>query len=141
MTRRSDLRPIPLRSFMELNIDSAATIQTDEHKAYRQAARSFAAHKAVNHGSRQYVAQDGTNSNEVEAYFSLLKRGIYGTFHHVSPRADRTDERTLLDAGPRIWRACGQPEVRRGRSLRRFKGYMVKNAQHGTHDTGTIRCG
>lgn len=82
----TDVNIKTLRSFMELNIDSAATIQTDEHKAYRKAAKSFAAHKTVNHGRRQYVAQDGTNSNEVEAYFSLLKRGIYGTFHHVSPQ-------------------------------------------------------
>lgn len=82
----TDVNIKSLRSFMELNIDKGATIQTDEHKAYRKAAKSFAAHKKSNHGARKWVNEDGSNSNEVEAYFSLLKRGIYGTFHHVSPQ-------------------------------------------------------
>jgi ISXO2-like transposase domain len=36
-------------------------------------------------GGRNYSAKpDGTHSNTVESAFSLLKRGIYGTFHNVS---------------------------------------------------------
>lgn len=33
---------------------------------------------------RQYAKPDGTHTNTVESAFSLLKRGIYRTFHNVS---------------------------------------------------------
>jgi len=37
----------------------------------------------VNHGIGEYVRGDA-HTNTVEGYFSILKRGIVGTFHHVS---------------------------------------------------------
>ncbi len=37
----------------------------------------------MNHGRREYVRGDVT-TNTIEGFFSLLKRGIYGTFHSVS---------------------------------------------------------
>jgi hypothetical protein len=37
----------------------------------------------VDHGRDEYVRGDA-HSNTVEGYFSVLKRGVYGTFHHVS---------------------------------------------------------
>ena len=44
--------------------------------------RDFA-HETVNHGAGEYVRGDA-HTNTVEGYFSVLKRGIHGTFHHVS---------------------------------------------------------
>jgi len=38
---------------------------------------------AVAHGKGEYVRGDAS-TNEVESYFALLKRGITGSFHHVS---------------------------------------------------------
>ena len=38
----------------------------------------------TDHKKGQYALPDGTHSNTVESAFSLLKRGIYGTFHNVS---------------------------------------------------------
>ncbi len=43
----------------------------------------FASHEVVNHGAGEYVRGDA-HTNTVEGYFSILKRGIIGTFHHVS---------------------------------------------------------
>ena len=43
----------------------------------------FASHSAVNHVDGEYV-RGAAHSNTVENYFSILKRGITGTFHHVS---------------------------------------------------------
>ena len=40
-------------------------------------------HDAVNHGAGEYVRGDA-HTNTVEGYFSILKRGIIGTYHHVS---------------------------------------------------------
>jgi hypothetical protein len=39
----------------------------------------------VNHSEREYARGDA-NTNTIEGYFALLKRGIYGSFHHVSPQ-------------------------------------------------------
>jgi hypothetical protein len=43
----------------------------------------FASHEAVNHGIGEYVRGDA-HTNTVEGCFSILKRGITGTYHHVS---------------------------------------------------------
>jgi transposase-like protein len=38
--------------------------------------------ETVNHGRGEWV-RDGVHTNTAEGFFSLLKRGIVGTFHHV----------------------------------------------------------
>jgi hypothetical protein len=45
--------------------------------------KEFARHEMVDHGALEYVRGDA-HSNTVEGYFSILKRGIIGTYHHVS---------------------------------------------------------
>jgi transposase-like protein len=65
-------------------VDDKSTIMTDEWKAYRGIGREFAGgHGVVNHGLGEYVNGD-INTNTAESYFALLKRGVHGTFHHVS---------------------------------------------------------
>lgn len=73
-----------LRKHLTENIDKGATIVTDDALVYRNVTKPFKAHKAVNHTEREYVGKDGATSNTVESYFATLKRGIYGTYHHVS---------------------------------------------------------
>lgn len=46
--------------------------------------REFSGHGSVNHSANEYVRGGFWHTNTVEGFFSLLKRGIYGTFHHVS---------------------------------------------------------
>jgi transposase-like protein len=43
----------------------------------------FAGYEAVNHRKAEYVRGD-VYTNTVEGYFSILKRGIYGVYQHVS---------------------------------------------------------
>ncbi len=65
-------------------IDKNALVVTDEFAAYNQLKRTHA-HKIVKHSSGQYV--DGVaHTNSVEGFWSLLKRGVIGTFHYVSPQ-------------------------------------------------------
>jgi hypothetical protein len=45
--------------------------------------REFGNHESVNHGIGEYV-RGGAHTNTIEGYFSILKRGIVGTYHHVS---------------------------------------------------------
>ena len=40
-------------------------------------------HESVNHSRDEYVQSD-VYTNTVEGFFSLLKRGVNGVFHHVS---------------------------------------------------------
>ena len=42
-------------------------------------------YETVNHGIEEYVRGD-VYTNTIEGYFSILKRGITGTYHHVSPQ-------------------------------------------------------
>jgi ISXO2-like transposase domain len=47
--------------------------------------REFAGHSSVNHSADEYARLGGfVHTNTAENFFSILKRGVYGTFHHVS---------------------------------------------------------
>ena len=58
-----------------------ATLMTDGHSAYRLI-RNHLPHNVINH-ELTYVDGD-THTQNIEGYWALLKRGIVGTFHHVS---------------------------------------------------------
>ena len=64
------------------NVDETAHIITDEHAAYKGLSKHFASHEVINH-SKTYV-RGVIHTNFAESYHSLLKRGIVGSFHHVS---------------------------------------------------------
>ena len=61
---------------------------TDELRAYQAIGRRFAGHHAVNHGEEEWARKlpddVKAHTNTVEGFFSLLKRGIYGCYFHVS---------------------------------------------------------
>jgi transposase-like protein len=57
--------------------------RTDESGIYWKIGEAFASHRTVNHSANEYVRGDA-HTNTVEGYFSILKRGIYGVYHHVS---------------------------------------------------------
>jgi hypothetical protein len=62
-------------------------MMTDDFAAYKMLAEdSGRKHHTVKHSAEEYVNKDDNtiHSNTVEGFFSLLKRGINGTFHHVS---------------------------------------------------------
>lgn len=58
---------------------------TDESGVYTKVGREFAGHGTVNHSANEYVRLGGfMHTNTAENYFSILKRGIVGVYHHVS---------------------------------------------------------
>jgi hypothetical protein len=66
---------------------------TDDLSAYPFAALNFTGgHQTVNHSQKEYARKrinekgevETITTNTAESYFALLKRGVYGTFHHVS---------------------------------------------------------
>jgi transposase-like protein len=75
-----------LKSAIRETVNQQSTIITDDCSSYSGIGREFAGgHKTINHSLGQYVNGDIT-TNTAESYFALLKRGVHGTFHHVSKR-------------------------------------------------------
>jgi transposase-like protein len=65
------------------HVDPTATIMTDSFASYRGLHAEYAAHKTVDHW-KEYVADGDVHTNTVENFFSIVKRGINGVYHHVS---------------------------------------------------------
>jgi transposase-like protein len=75
-----------LHAAIKENVAKPSIIVTDEYKAYNRIGKHFDnAHFTVNHGIGQYV-NGPIHTNTAESFFALLKRGVHGTFHHVSKR-------------------------------------------------------
>ncbi|MBV8977058.1 MAG: IS1595 family transposase [Alphaproteobacteria bacterium] len=65
-------------------VDPSAAIMTDEFNAYKGIGNEFeGGHHTVNHSRGEYK-RGKASTNQVEAFFALLKRGINGSFHSVS---------------------------------------------------------
>ncbi len=62
-----------------INVDDAM-LMTDRHPVYRNM-DALMPHETVNH-EVVYVRGD-VHTQTIEGYWSLVKRSIYGTFHHV----------------------------------------------------------
>lgn len=58
-------------------------LYTDAAGQYRKIKTEFPKHEMVNHSIGEY-ARGNVHTNTVESYFGLLKRGLVGTYHHVS---------------------------------------------------------
>jgi transposase-like protein len=65
-------------------VEIGSTIHTDEHGAYVGLGTDYI-HETVNHRNGEYV-RDGVTTNSVESVWALLKRGLYGTYHHASAK-------------------------------------------------------
>lgn len=73
-----------LKPVLKAHIDRASYLMTDESPVYKRPGEEFAGHGSVNHSADEYVRAYFWHTNSVEGYFSLLKRGINGVYHHVS---------------------------------------------------------
>jgi transposase-like protein len=77
-----------LKQAMRENVEPTAHVMTDESLVYQFVGKEYAKHSTVNHAAKEYSRRDpdGTlaSTNTVEGFFSILKRGVYGSFHHVS---------------------------------------------------------
>jgi hypothetical protein len=79
-----DTKAKTLQSIARPVVDGTATIITDSHPAYDRIRRYFRGHEVIDH-SKSYV-RGLIHTNFAESYHSLLKRGVIGTFHHVSEK-------------------------------------------------------
>lgn len=71
-----------VRSFIESNVEQNVRLMTDESRLYDGIGKDLASHETVKHSIKEFVRGD-VHTNTVEGFFSLLKRGITGIYHHV----------------------------------------------------------
>ena len=79
-----DVTANTVRSILVENASRKSTLVTDEALIYRKIGREFAQHERVFHKHGWYVNKRGFTTNNVENFFGVFKRGVYGTFHHIS---------------------------------------------------------
>ena len=72
-----------LKGAIRENVDRKARVMTDQYHSYRGLDQEFAAHEVVKHSEGEYVRGD-VHTNTAEGYFANLKRGLTGSYHHVS---------------------------------------------------------
>ena len=73
-----------LRSVLVTNVDRGSWLMTDDHSSYKTVGQEYVGHGVVKHSLCEYGRLGVFHTNTVEGFFSLLKRGIIGTYHHVS---------------------------------------------------------
>lgn len=74
-----------LRTALKGHIHKDSRIVSDNAVTSLWVEREFGNHHTVSHKHKEYVRGD-IHTNTIEGYFSILKRGIVGTYHHVSPQ-------------------------------------------------------
>jgi transposase-like protein len=72
-----------LWSAIDTMVEKGATLITDELTVYKNIQNYN--HLVINHASKKYV-QGSTHTQSIENFWSILKRGLYGVYHSVSPK-------------------------------------------------------
>ena len=67
-----------IRQFVRLNVSPRATVYSDNFRSYRGIA-----HRQVDH-RKHFVSEDGLHTNTIESFWAVVKRGVFGQFHHVT---------------------------------------------------------
>ncbi len=80
-----DVKRHSLAPFIARNVSSKATLYTDEFPSYDTMTRFGYNHKRIEHHDKVYV-NGNIHTNSIEGFWSLVKRGITGVYHSVSPK-------------------------------------------------------
>jgi transposase-like protein len=67
------------------NIGRETRLHTDESNLYKGADAHFATHERVHHSIGEYARGD-VNTNSVEGFFSIFKRGMRGIYQHCDEK-------------------------------------------------------
>ena len=89
--RGGDVRTFPINkinsrkmgALVRRNVSRKSYLMTDDSNIYPTLGNEFRRHSAVNHSIEEYV-RGGAHVNNCENYFSIFKRGVNGTYHHIS---------------------------------------------------------
>ena len=78
-----------IRPLIVKNVNRASDLNTDESGVYIKLGKEFASHKSVDHSRKEYAYYDKLSAtvvtiNTAENFYSILKRGVMGTYHSIS---------------------------------------------------------
>jgi len=73
-----------VQNLIHANVERGSSVYTDESKTYH-GLDVGGEHQTVNHSRQEYV-RGAVHTNGIESFWSLIKRGYIGTFHHFSPK-------------------------------------------------------
>jgi hypothetical protein len=71
-----------LKKAIKENVAIGSEVHTDESYLYRNGLEEYN-HKTVHHGKHQWSV-NGVHTNNVECFWSVMKRGVYGIYHQIS---------------------------------------------------------
>ena len=77
-----DTTKATIHEAIEAKVVAGSSIMTDEYQSYN-GLNAVYNHEIVRHSAKQYV-NGMAHTNTMEGFWSLLKRGIDGIYHHVS---------------------------------------------------------
>jgi transposase-like protein/ribosomal protein L37AE/L43A len=67
------------------HVSQESTVITDDMGAYETLKANGYKHEQINHSAKMYVSGD-IHTNTIDGFWSLVKRGISGVYHNVSPK-------------------------------------------------------
>lgn len=74
-----------VRPLVVTNANRASTLMSDESVIYPTIGEEFLDHISVNHSANEYARMGGyVHINSAENFYSILKHGLVGVYHHVS---------------------------------------------------------
>jgi transposase-like protein len=84
--KKADVLPI-----IRANLDRESHVMTDEAPRYAELGNEFANHSAVDHSRDEYGYTDrqtgvNVNTNTIEGYYSIFKRGMKGVYQHCGEK-------------------------------------------------------
>jgi transposase-like protein len=76
-----------IAAILDSHASPKSHFMTDEGMVFTTIGWNFASHGTVKHSADEYARREGERlitTNTIEGFFSILKRGIYGVYQHVS---------------------------------------------------------
>jgi transposase-like protein len=81
-----EMRSLPIvYDQIHSNIELGTQLYTDDHILFDGLDGLFFRHESVNHSAGEYARGEAT-TNSIESVWAVLKRGVYGVYHKVTPK-------------------------------------------------------
>lgn len=74
-----------LHPVIHRNVQTGSMLHTDEHGGYQGLGGLFYQHEMISHSAGEYV-RAGVSTNDIESVWAVLKRGVYGVYHHIDAK-------------------------------------------------------
>jgi transposase-like protein len=81
----SNADKVTVTKIVNENVSHESRLHTDESRLYTGSDERFASHETVKHSAKEYARGD-VNTNSVEGYFSIFKRGMKGVYQHCGEK-------------------------------------------------------